>query len=572
MAAGREQADICVINAHVVDVFNRTVHNKRPVLIGDGVFLGFHEGPAKQVIDARNAVMVPGLMDAHVHIESSLLTPPQFASLVMPHGTTTVVADPHEIANVLGLEGINYMLDSAVRLPLDIRIMLPSCVPATPFEHAGATLHAADITPLMGQPKVAGLAEMMNYPGVINADPQVMAKIALAHVHGKNVDGHSPALDGADLDVYAAMGISTDHECTSVHEMQARIERGMYVMLRQGSASRDLPVLVKGVTPANAHRCLLCTDDRHATDILKNGHMDRLVRLCIHHGLDPLLAISMATLHAAQCFGLHRKGAIAPGRHADFILVDTLQKFHVLEVYAKGIKVAEQGHMCVPVDNSTPSEVMNTVNIAPLTVEAFAMPVSTGLARVIGIQDHSLVTKSLVRPVVTTDGLFDPARNPALTKVAVIERHKATGSMALGLLHGYTRPHLSMGGAIATTIAHDSHNIVVAGDSDADMLHAVHALQYMGGGIVLVREGKVIGSLPLPIAGLMTNIAADEACSTMETLIAQARRDFAIHPQAEPFMTLSFMALPVIPELKLTDQGLFDVQSFSFTPLVLEKQ
>lgn len=574
MAAGRQEADLCIVNAKIVDVFTRTVHEGRPVLIGDGVFLGFHEGPAKERVDARKACMVPGLIDAHVHIESSLLTPQQFARLVLPHGTTTVVADPHEIANVLGVQGIRYMLDCAERLPLELRIMLPSCVPATPFEHAGAVLNAADIAPLMSHPKVSGLAEMMNYPGVINADSQVLAKLALARAHGKCIDGHSPALDGADLDVYAAMGISTDHECTNLHEMQARLERGMYVLLRQGSASRDLPTLVKGVTAANAHRCLLCTDDRHASDILKKGHIDRLIRLCVHHGLDPLLAVCMASLHAAQCYGLRHKGAIAPGRDADFVLVDTLKDFNVREVYAQGVKVAEHsaggGKVCVPLDESIPPEVMNTVNIAPLNVDNFALPVPTGLARVIGVQAHSLVTKALQKSVIiTNEGLFDSARNPELTKVAVIERHQATGSMALGLLHGYTRPNLRLNGAIATTIAHDSHNIVVAGDADADMLHAVHALQTMGGGIVLVRDQKVVGSLPLPVAGLMTDLDAEEVSQRMEQLITQARRDFAIHPQAQPFMTLSFMALPVIPELKLTDQGLFDVRNFCFVPLTV---
>lgn len=570
MATGRIPADLCIVNARVVDVFSRTVHEGLPVLVGDGAFLGFHEGPAHALLDAKNACLVPGLMDSHVHIESSMLTPPQFARLVLPHGTTTVVADPHEIANVLGMAGIHYMLDSSSNLPLDVRISLPSCVPATPFEHAGAVLTAADIAPLMGHPRVAGLGEMMNYPGVIHGENGVLAKIALAQIYGKNVDGHSPAVSGTDLDAYAATGIATDHECCTVQELQDRISRGMYVMVRQGSATHNLPTLIKGVTPANVHRCLLCTDDRHPGDILKHGHIDHLVRLAIEHGLDPLLAICMATLNTAQCFALHNKGGIAPGRDADFLLVDNLEKFTVQEVYAKGVKVAEAGHLCVPVDSSLPPEIHNSVHAAPLGLHSFALPVPTNKARVMGLQAHSLVTTALELPVHTTEGHFDSARNAGITKVAVVERHKSIGTVGLGLLQGYVRADSAMHGAIATTIAHDSHNIVVAGDSDADMLKAVEALHSMGGGIVLVRQTKVVGSLPLPVAGLMTNATAEEVSQSMAELISLARRDFGIDPQAEPFMTLSFMALPVIPDLKLTDQGLFDVRNFCFTPLTVE--
>lgn len=569
MATGHEPADMRIVNARVVDVFSHALLENPVLRTGDGVFLSFGDGPARATLDAGGRFLLPGLMDAHVHLESSLLTPPQFARLVLPFGTTCVVADPHEIANVLGVEGLRYMLDSTEHLPLHVRFMLPSCVPATPFEHAGAILDAEDLAPFMSHPRVCGLGEMMNYPGVINADIPVLDKLCLAARHGKFADGHAPGLRGRELDAYISAGVRTDHECGALEEMRDRLRRGMYVLIRQGSAARNLPDLIKGVTPGNAHRCLLCTDDRHPGDILENGHMDHLLRLAVRHGLDPLLAVRMATLHTALCFGIAGKGGIAPGWDADFLLVEDLRGFKVTEVYVGGEKAAEKGALCMPVREHVPPSVTHSVRPAPPRAEDFVLRLPAGRARVIGLQPHSLTTSALERAI-AGDGVFDAALNPGITKVAVVERHKGSGHTGLGLMEGYTAKNRRLHGAIATTIAHDSHNIVVAGDDDQDMLAAVEDLRAIGGGITLTRDGKVVDRLPLPVAGLMSARGAEEVHAAVERLLSLARREFGVSPQVEPFMTLSFMALTVIPELKLTDQGLFDVTRFAFVPVALE--
>lgn len=567
MAMGRRPADICLTNARLVDVYSGHIQENCTVRMGDGVIVGFGPGPATAEQDAGGAYLLPGLIDAHVHIESSLLCPPQFARLVLPLGTTTVVADPHEIANVLGAAGIAYMLESSADLPLDVRLMLPSCVPATPFEHAGATLSAADLAPFMDDPRVAGLGEVMNFPGVLQGAPDVLDKITLTRARRKTVDGHAPAITRLcgplALDAYSGAGIATDHECETVEEMHERIQRGMYVAIRQGSAARNLPLLIGGVTPANAHRCLLCTDDRHVDDILEHGHMNALLRLAVEHGCDPVTAVRMATLHAAQCYGLRGKGGIAPGMGADCVLVEDLRSFRVTRVYARGRLVAEDGQLRVPLEAPTPRAVTGAVRPAPLHADMLRLPLPTGRARVIGLRPGSIVTEALERTVRTTAGFFDAAANPGLTRLAVIERHHGTGHVGVGLLEGYAALGMSLGGAIATTIAHDSHNIVVAGDSEADMLTAVEDLRRMGGGITLVRCGSVLEHLPLPVAGLMSDRPAEEVREAVHRLLALAQKEFRLAPGVEPFMALSFMALPVIPELKMTDNGLFDVRSFS---------
>ncbi len=571
MANGEAEADICLTNARLVDVFSGQIKENATVRMGGGVFVGFGPGPAKKTVDCMGHFLLPGLIDSHVHIESSMLTPAQFARLVLPLGTTTIMADPHEIANVLGITGLQYMLDNSKNLPLDIRIMLPSCVPATPFEHAGAILHAQDLAPLMGEEHVGGLGEMMNFPGVVQGQADVLAKIALAHSHKKPVDGHAPGIATnmglRALDAYIAAGIHTDHECDTVQEMLERIERGMYVIIRQGSAARNLPTLIKGVTPLNAHRCLLCTDDRHPSDILEHGHIAYLVRLAVEYGVDPMLAIRMASLNPAQCYGLNSKGGIAPGLDADCLLVEDLQTFRVLSVYAKGQKVAENGQLCIPIHAPTPKEITGAVRPAPLSPQALQLPLPTGKARVIGVQPHNVVSKALERTILTNNGFFDPALNPGITKVAVIERHKGTGHIGLGLVEGYTASGTMLGGAIATTISHDSHNIVVAGDKDEEILLAVQDLITMGGGITLVKNGAVLGHLPLPVAGLMSDKSAEEVHAAICHLLALAHKEFGFNEDAEPFMTLSFLALAVIPAYKITDQGLFDVRSFQFVPV-----
>ena len=564
VAAGRVPADLLIRNARVVDVFGGGVF-RTSVSVVDGLFAGFGDVEAREVLDAQGKYLLPGLMDGHVHIESSMLTPDRFADMVIPCGTTTVIADPHELANVAGKQGLDYMLKAAEAVPLDIRIMLPSCVPATPFEDAGASLTAKDLKPYMRDPKVAGLAEVMNFPGVICRDKALCANLDLALTEGKMIDGHAPGLAGKELDAYAAAGVCSDHECTSVDELRDRLRRGMYVHLRQGSAARNLATLLAGVTMAGMRRCLFCTDDAHPETLVGEGHMNRHLRLAVAQGLDPVLAVIMATLNIAECYGLN-KGAIAPGREADFILVQDLKEFAVHKVYIKGRHVAEKGRMLTETTAPVPEHLTGTVRPAPLADNAFALRIGSGKTRVIGLLPGSLITRDLERSVRTdVHGCFDPALNPGLNLVAVIERHKGTGNIGLGILEGYALK----GGAAASTIAHDSHNIVVVGDSLADMRQAVAALTEQGGGLVVCRDGSVAAALPLPVGGLMTTEPAGAVNDALTTMTRMAH-EMGVPANIAPFMSLSFISLPVIPDLKLTTRGLFDVRSFSFVPVEVQ--
>lgn len=566
MAAGRKPADLLICNARVVDVFSGKII-ETPVSVGDGKILGFAHTEARRTIDAEGRYLLPGLIDAHIHIESSMASPTRFAELVLPHGTTSVIADPHEIANVHGMDGIRYILENGRHLPLNIYISLPSCVPATPFEDSGATLSAEDLEELIDDPHVSGIGEVMNFPGVVAADYDVLAKVQLGISHGKTVDGHAPGLLGKDLDAYIVTGITTTHECSTLEEMEANLQRGSYVLIREGSAAKNLAALLPGVTAANARRCAFCCDDRHTEDIVREGHMDNHLRLAVSLGMDPVQAITLCTLNAAECFGLKNKGAIAPGRDADFLLVDDLRNFRVHSVYAAGKMVAKDGQMTIQMAEANAATPAHSVHIAPLTETALDMPISTGKARVILIQPHSLLTPQVIRSVHTDEaGLFQCALNPGLTKLAVIERHKASGKIGLGLLEGYNLT----GGAIGTTIAHDSHNIVVAGDSDDAIRTVVNELKRIDGGVAMLAGGKLY-SLSLPIAGLLSNEDPQKVASTLGDMLHVAHRTLRIPETVEPFMTLSFMALPVIPELKLTARGLFNVNEFSFVDLAVEE-
>lgn len=561
MAAGKVPADTRIDNVHVVDVFGGTVR-KGSVCLGEGRILGTSIMPAKEVIDGCGAYLLPGFIDAHVHIESSMLCPARFAELVLPFGTTTVIADPHEIANVKGMDALRYMLEASCDLPLDVRIMLPSCVPALPVEDAGATLKAEDLAPLLAHEKVGGLAEMMNVPGLLLGDADVLEKLEATRQAGKVIDGHAPLLFGADLDVYAAMGVHTDHECTTAEELQERIARGMYVLLREGTASRDLLKLLPGVNKENSRRCLFCTDDRQSADILSRGHIVNNVRMAVNAGLDAISAVRMATLNAAECYGLRDRGGIAPGLRADLLLADNLKDFNVLACWAGGELIAKEGRMLRALAQKKPEKLYKSVVLAHLPKRPFSVRVPSGKARVIGLLPHSLITECLIQPVHTGEGgEVELALNPGLIKIAVIERHHATGKIGVGLLD--RRFGLS-GGAIATTIAHDSHNIVVAGDDEEDMLLAVQELTRMEGGIVMTAGKKTLCSLPLPVGGLMSEKSAQEVAKKLEELLRLASSHYRIWEGADAFMTLSFMALPVIPRLKITARGLFDTDAFSF--------
>ena len=568
MVTGRAPAELRIENVQIVDVLSGEIR-KGTVCVGAGRVLGFSEMEAREVVDGQGAYLIPGLIDGHVHIESSMLCPTRFAELILPFGTTTVVADPHEIANVKGMDGLRYMLEASRELPLSVRVMLSSCVPALPVEDSGAVLEAADLAPLLADPDVGGLAEMMNVPGLLGGAPDVLEKIAVAQASGKVIDGHAPMLSGAGLDAYAALGVNTDHECTTPEELQERVARGMYVLMREGSAGREVKKLLPGVTPANQRRCLFCTDDRQPADILERGHINGILRLAVENGLAPVDAVRMATLNAAECYGLRDRGAIAPGLRADLVLVKDLKEFDVLACWAGGELVARNGKMARSLAMLDPGVLKSSVNLAPLPAKPFTVNVPSGRARVIGLLEHSLITECRVQDVaVREDGEVVLADNPGLLKIAVIERHHATGKMGVGLLDAQ---YGLKGGAIATTIAHDSHNIVVAGDDEDDMLLAVREMERIGGGIVMVSGGRVLAELPLPIGGLMSDEPAEAVANRLRELLKLAHEHYHIWEGADAFMTLSFLALPVIPHFKITARGLFDMGTFSFVDVDAEK-
>ena len=568
MVTGRAPAELRIENVQIVDVLSGEIR-KGTVCVGAGRILGFSEMEAREVVDGQGAYLIPGLIDGHVHIESSMLCPARFAELILPFGTTTVVADPHEIANVKGMDGLRYMLEASRELPLSVRVMLSSCVPALPVEDSGAVLEAADLALLLADPDVGGLAEMMNVPGLLGGAPDVLEKIAVAQASGKVIDGHAPMLSGAGLDAYAALGVNTDHECTTPEELQERVARGMYVLMREGSAGREVKKLLPGVTPANQRRCLFCTDDRQPADILERGHINGILRLAVENGLAPVDAVRMATLNAAECYGLRDRGAIAPGLRADLVLVKDLKDFDVLACWAGGELVARDGKMARSLAMLDPGVLKSSVNLAPLPAKPFTVNVPSGRARVIGLLEHSLITECRVQDVAVREGgEVVLADNPGLLKIAVIERHHATGKMGVGLLDAQ---YGLKGGAIATTIAHDSHNIVVAGDNEDDMLLAVREMERIGGGIVMVSGGRVLAELPLPIGGLMSDEPAEAVANRLRELLKLAHEHYHIWEGADAFMTLSFLALPVIPHFKITARGLFDMGTFSFVDVDAEK-
>ncbi|MDF1568153.1 MAG: adenine deaminase [Spirochaetaceae bacterium] len=565
VASGRIPADIALRNGRFLDVFtgelitgDLAIRGGRIVALGA---LGTYRGKVERDLERR--IVVPGLIDAHVHIESSLHGPVGFAGLTVPRGTTTVVADPHEIANVRGMAGIRWMLDASENVPQTVFVMLPSCVPATPFEDAGAVLEASDLSELIGHPRVLGLGEAMDYPAVAAGRESIVDKIALARDRGKRVDGHSPAMTGKALAAYAAAGIGTDHECTTSEEMKERLRLGMRILIREGTAARDLAALIKHVNPGVSRRCAFCTDDKLPGDILAEGHIDHNIRSAISHGLDPVEAVRLATLNAAEAFGLDDRGALAPGRVADLAVLDgELADFSVVEVYRGGIPVARNGHLLNEPAGSDDSAVRDTVRLAPLGVHDLDLTIPTGRARVIAMSVGSLVTKNTVRKVpLNAKGGFLPNVDEDLLKLVVVERHKGSGRIGLGIVEGYGLK----GGAAAGSIAHDSHNLIAIGDDDEAILSALRALATSGGGVSLAAAGgDLLGVLPLPLGGLMTDADGRDTAARMDELISIAHDKLGVREGLDPFMTLSFLALPVIPDLKLTARGLFDVKNFEF--------
>lgn len=562
-AAGRIPADVVIKNCKVVNVFSGKIVEGDIAISGDQIAgIGNYEG--KEVVDAEGRYAAPGFIDSHIHIESSYVCPEEIGRLLVPHGGTTIIADPHEIVNVCGIRGLDYMMEAAEGTKLDIKYMLPSCVPATPFEHTGAVINAPEMEEPIKREGILGLGEFMNFPGVIGADDSVLDKLMTAKEEGKIIDGHGPAITGKELNAYAAARILADHECSTVEEMEDRLERGMYILLRQGSACHNLRTLLKGVTPENVRRCLLCSDDRQPKTILHEGHLDNHLRICVEEGLDAVSAIRMATLNAAECFRLYDRGAIAPGYRADIVLLDDLKDFHVNRVWVNGELTAEEGKYLPEIQFHDISSVKGSVIVKDFSKDKFKMNLKSGHVNTIGILPGGVVTKKETVDIqLDENGEF--IRNPEvdIVKVAVVERHQGTGNVACGFLKGYGIKE----GAVALSVAHDSHNIIVVGVSDEEMEFAVNCLIEQEGGIVLVKEGKVIESMPMPIAGLMTDKSGEWVEQKLIDIHEKAYSELGISGDVEPVMTLCFMSLAVIPEIKLTDMGLFDVMSFSFIPV-----
>ncbi len=561
VARGDEPADLVLAGGSVIDVFTGEVR-RADVAVKDGlvagVGVGYEKGP---VIDLKGMYVAPGFIDAHIHIESSMLPVHEFCRLCLARGTTAVVADPHEIANVLGVSGVKYLLRATARLPMDVFLTVPSCVPSTGLETSGARLTGQDISRLLALDRVVGLAEVMNYPGVIFGDEQMLAKVATARRAGRVVDGHAPAVVERWLQAYAAAGIGSDHECVGRDEAREKLRAGLRLFVREGSAAKNLAGLAGVVNDFNLRRCCLVTDDKHPEELLRDGHLDATLRRAVMQGLSPVAAIQMVTLNPAEYFGLERRGAVAPGWQADLVVLEDLTRFKARWVFKAGRPVARDGQVLAKLAPVKDAVVMNTVRLAPLSLRSFAITAQGDMCRVIRVVPDQIVTEQrMVKPRVV-NGLVEADPERDILKLAVIERHKASGRIGLGLVSGFGLKQ----GALGTTVAHDSHNIIIVGTNDQDMLVVARELKKMGGGIAAVARGKVRARLPLPIAGLMSDDSADRVSAQLAELLDKAH---VWGSRLEnPFVTLSFLALPVIPELKLTDHGLVDVAKFKIVRL-----
>lgn len=566
-AAGRIPADIVIKNVKIVDVYNSSIIEGKSIAVKDGHIAGVGDYDGIRVIDAQGRYAAPGFIDSHIHIESSYVTPEEIGRLLVPHGTTSIIADPHEIVNVCGMAGMDYMLEASKNTKLDILYMLPSCVPATPYEHAGAVIDAAAMAEPIRNPRILGLGEFMNYPGVIDADDDVLNKLMAAVSVGKLIDGHCPYLAGNSLNAYAVGGIHTDHECSTTQEMLDRLSLGIYVLLRQGSACHDLPNLLKAVTTANSRRCLLCSDDRQPETIFREGHLDDHLRICVQEGIEPVTAIQMASLNAAECFGLRDRGAIAPGLRADIVLLDDLKQFNVHKVFINGEEAASGGRYLPEVQRCDISSVRGSFHVKDFSIKKLSMKLKSNRVNVIDILPGGVVTaKGIADVLLDENGEFVRQSGRDIVKAAVVERHQGTGNVALALIRGYG----IKSGAVALSIAHDSHNIIAAGTNDTDMAMAVEKLVEQGGGIILVKDGAVINSMPMIVGGIMTDQTGEWVSERLTRIHEDAYVKLGISREVEPVMTLCFMSLAVIPELKLTDMGLFDVIESKFIPVEAE--
>ncbi len=557
VARGLRKADLVLKGGRIVNVFSGEIY-RADVAIHQDTIAGLGEYKGEKAIDVSSNFVLPGLIDSHVHLESSLLMPAEFAKAAVPHGTTAVVADPHEIANVLGQKGLTYILKATEGLPLDFYFMLPSCVPATPLETSGARLSAEDLLPFLKHERVIGLAEMMNYPGVLSSDTKVLQK--LRRFKDNVIDGHAPGLSGKDLSAYIGAGITSDHECTSADEAREKVRLGMTIFIREGSASKDMEALLPAVTPANSRFFCLSTDDFQPGD-LKNGSINQLIKKAINIGVDPITALQMATINPARHFGLKRKGAVLPGYAADVVVIDSFKNFAVEMVFKQGALVARGGTCVIPCKSRHHELTRRTVKIRPITKQDLRIRAKTGQARVIELIPDRIETRHTILPVSTQSGFISSDTERDILKLMVLERHKSTGNMGLGLVKGFG----IRSGAIASTVAHDSHNLIAVGVSDDDLLAAVSEIKKIQGGLVVVNNKKVLAEIPLPVAGLLSDKPLDYVVRNLAK-IEKAVKGLGVKIK-HPFGTLSFLALPVIPELKLTDKGLVDVNQFKFVDL-----
>lgn len=561
VALGNKPADLLLRNGNLVNVFAGTIH-RADVAVHDGIVVGFGDYEAVETVDLQGRYLAPGFIDGHLHLESSMLSIPEFARNVVPWGTTSVVADPHEIANVLGIDGIRYILDTSAGTDLNVFVMFPSCVPATPFETSGAELTHKDMEPFKDHPRIVGLAEMMNFPGVLFADPEILAKIRV--FQGKVLDGHAPGLSGKGLCAYVGAGIRSDHECTSLDEAVEKLRTGMSIMIREGSAAKNLDTLLPLLHEHDSRNCFLVTDDLEPTDILQKGHINSLVKTAIHKGLDPIRAYQMATINPATYFRLQGLGAVLPGYAADLLVIENLHEVAVDRVYVKGRLVASEGKMLASPPQGSTASVRPSMNVDWTKVADLSIKAEGARVNIMGVVPGQIFTRRIVEDAPIADGhvVADPSRD--ILKIAVIERHHGSGAHAVALIRGFGLK----AGAISGSVAHDSHNIIVIGTNDDDMLAAARETAAMGGGMAVVEQGKVLASLPLPIAGLMSDRPIAEVQKNLIALDEAAHRLGCT--LENPFATLSFMALTPIPELKITDQGLFDSVNFTFVSLFAE--
>ncbi len=554
---GAVPCDLNLANCSLVDLLRGEIRKGVTVSIRKGIVAGVDDGlRAERVLDLKGRYLAPGLVDSHVHIESSLLAPPEYARIVAPRGTTAVIPDPHEIANVMGYDGMRYMLAASEGLPVDVYLMVPSCVPATDFDTAGAALYASDMHPFLREPRVLGLGEVMNYPGVLYKDQKLLDKIALFRDAAKPVDGHAPGLSGGQLSAYIAAGIGSDHECTGPEEALEKLSKGMYVMLREGSTARDLRNLIPAVRPSTASRFLLCSDDRHPNDLVDEGHMDHALRLLLAGGVDPIDAFRIACLNPSLWFGLKASGAVAPGYKADFVVFDSLEDFRARMVFKDGVLIAEDGRLLIEPPAARPPA-RDSVNIKWLTEEDFRIPAAGSRIRVIEARPGSIITGERIVAPKVEDGLCVADVSRDLLKIFVIERHSGSGNIGKGFITGFGLSR----GAIGLTISHDSHNMIIAGVDDRSIFRAAKHLNKMKGGMVFAVGDEIVLDLSLPIAGLMSDQGAGIVVERLRAFEEVFTREGLSN--RTPLMTLSFMALPVIPKLKITDKGLVDVERFT---------